>query len=343
MIFTSSDIGSFARQLWWWEHAEYVFAALVALACAGEYVADFGKYPWVVEHKDGIAKRSTLLLIGALALELICLVKTNDLSGKVIGSLGQKAAEAGEKAREAIADSSTALSQAKDALSKAETAQSSLGKAEDEANNAQTAASSALALANGARQEADSFEKDITSAKKQAADAESHLAEALRQAAAATDELNRLKTPRTLTNASAVVEALKEFKDTEYTFASVFADEESIGLLKQIDSVLQLAGWKRIKPEGAIVIPHVLGKDVDFAVPPGTGTGVSVSVDSLDSVASLRSRPRALQSTSLKAALAFRDNISSSLVPPQQGGVNKDVIVESGSSKTVRIFVGKKQ
>src|SRR5947209_3234272 len=99
MISTSSDIGSLSRQLWWWEHAEYVFAALVATACLGEYIADFNKRQWVVAHKDGIAKRATLLLIAALALELVCVIQTNDLSGNVIGSLGQKAEEAGGKAR----------------------------------------------------------------------------------------------------------------------------------------------------------------------------------------------------------------------------------------------------
>lgn len=223
----------------------------------------------------------------------------------------------------------------------AQNAEKSLGKAESEARDAQAASSNALTLATGARQEADTFERDIVSAKTQAAEAESNLAEALRQAAAATEELTRLKTPRSLTNVSASVAALKGFGDTEYTFSSVFADEESIGLLKQIDGALQLAGWKRVPPGGGVVIiPHVLGAGVDFSVPPGTGTGVSVSVDSLESVVTLRSLPRALAPPPLRAALALNDFIASTLVPPQQG--SKDVFVEHGTSTTVRIVVGKK-
>jgi hypothetical protein len=170
MISTASDVASLARELWWWEHAEYVFAALVAIACFGEYLAEFSKCSWIVEHKDGMAKRSTLLLIAALSFELICLVKTNDISGRVIGSLRDKAEEADRKAKTAIADSSTALSQAKDALAKAGAAQESLGKAEAEAAKAETAALSALSLARNAREEAASFKKDILSAQKQAAE-----------------------------------------------------------------------------------------------------------------------------------------------------------------------------
>ena len=93
MISTSSDVASLARGLWWWEHAEYLFAALVTVACFGEYLAEFSKRPWIIEHKEGLSKRSTLLLIGALSFELICLVNTNDISGRVIGSVQLKLEE----------------------------------------------------------------------------------------------------------------------------------------------------------------------------------------------------------------------------------------------------------
>jgi hypothetical protein len=160
---------STSSQLWLWEHAEYVFGALVAIACIGEYLAEFDKHQWVAARKDGIAKRSTLLLIAALAFELICLIRTNQLSVIVIGSLGQKAEEASSKGEGAIRDASSALSLGKDALAKAGAAQQALSKAENEANQAQTASSNALTLARGARQEADSFENEIASAKEQAA------------------------------------------------------------------------------------------------------------------------------------------------------------------------------
>jgi hypothetical protein len=181
MIVTASDVASLSESLSRWEIGEYICAGLVTIACAGEYVAEFKDWftGGIKERKGRLAKRSTLLLIVALSLELICLVRTNSISGMLIGSLSDKAEKADAKAQSAIgksslaenkanaatADSSVALSQAKDAIIKAGKAEESLGKAEGEANKAQTASSNALTLARGARLEADTFEKDITSAK----------------------------------------------------------------------------------------------------------------------------------------------------------------------------------
>jgi hypothetical protein len=180
-MITAYDVGPLSTSLSRWELGEYIFEALVIVACAGELVAGLGRLP--MRCKRRIERWSTMLLVAALSLELICLVRTNQLSGNVIDSLGEKAEEADRKAKRAIADSSTALAQAIDALTKAGKASDSLGKAEDKANKAQTASSNALALARGARSEADSFEKDIVSANKQAAEAEAHLAEARQLAA----------------------------------------------------------------------------------------------------------------------------------------------------------------
>ena len=41
MTLMASDVLSLAKSLSRWEYAEYVFAGLVTIACAGEYVADF--------------------------------------------------------------------------------------------------------------------------------------------------------------------------------------------------------------------------------------------------------------------------------------------------------------
>ena len=147
MMFTSSDASSLVRELWWWEHAEYVFGALVAAACAGEYIADFNKRPWVKAHKDRIAKISTLVLVAALVFELICITRANGKSDEVIGKLRDEAEAADKlaqsavqnsnaalgtsataltKSANAITDSSTALSQAKDALNKTGLAEAQL-------------------------------------------------------------------------------------------------------------------------------------------------------------------------------------------------------------------------
>jgi hypothetical protein len=187
MIFTASDVSSLTG----WEWGEYISEAFVIVGCAGELIADFGRKCLTKAHRDRVERLSTILLVAALSASLTCLVRTNELSGNVIGSLGAKADEADEKAKTAITDSSTALSQAKDALTKAGKAQDSFGRTEDEANKAQAASFSALTLASGARKEADSFEADIKSAKQQAAEAEAHLAEAKKQAVAAEDEAKK--------------------------------------------------------------------------------------------------------------------------------------------------------
>jgi hypothetical protein len=283
----------------------------------------------------------------------MCLVKTNSISGMLIGSLSDKAEKADAKAQSAIdksslaehkadaanTNSSTALSQATDALTKAGKAAESLGKAEDEANKAQTASSSALTLARGARQEADSFEKDIVSAKKQASDAESHLAEALRQAADATAELNRLKSPRSLLHESDVVSALMPFKGTEYMFMSVFADEESITLLVQIDEVLQKAGWKRLWSTAPATYERIENiKDVG-SLNAGLTTGIQISINSTEPLTSLQSRPLDKLPQVIKAAVLLNTAISSNLFPPQP---EMKVDVQPGTSGAIRITVGKK-
>jgi hypothetical protein len=114
MIVTTSDVESLSRSLACWEVAEYACAALVAVACAGEYVADFTDWftAGIKEGKERLAKRSTLLLIASLALELVCLVKTNSLSGRLIGSLSDKAGAADAKAQSALEKSDTAKQKA---------------------------------------------------------------------------------------------------------------------------------------------------------------------------------------------------------------------------------------
>src|SRR6266851_2221461 len=172
MTLTASDVASLSKSLSRSEIGEYICAGLVTIACAGEYVAEFKNWftGGIRERKERLAKRSTLLLIVALSLELICLVRTNILSEMLIGSLSEKAEEADRKAKMALGNSTTALTQSR-------TAEDSSSRALDESSTATTSASNALALASGARREADSFERDIVSAKEQAAKAESHLAD----------------------------------------------------------------------------------------------------------------------------------------------------------------------
>lgn len=234
MILTSSDVGSLAGKLWWWEHAEYIFAALVTVACLGEYVADFSKRDWIVARKDDIAKRSTLLLIAALALELVCLVQTNSLSGQLIGSLDEKAAHADSLAQSAATRSDTALSKSSAAEGKADAASSKADIAEGKAEIATGAASKAETSARSAGQKALAVENQAKSLQ--------------RNIAAEEEELTRLNAQRKLTNAEDMAERLRKFHGTSYTFSGVFNNQESILFLLSIDAVLQKAKWNRVPP-----------------------------------------------------------------------------------------------
>jgi hypothetical protein len=224
--------------------------------------------------------------------------------------------------------------------SAADSAADAADRASASANKAEGAASNALGLAQGARQEADSFEKDIVSAKKQAANAESHLAEALRRAAEATAEIDRLKSPRSLTNIPKLISALVEFKDTEYTFSSVFEDEESINLLKSVDDVLQRAGWKRGKPLGGFPSINVFGKDNPFSVPLALTNGIRISVESPEELSVLRSMPFNSLPMPARAARSLYFSLHSSLSPPEEHPTLVNMV--KGNSKTVSISIGKK-
>jgi len=341
MTFAASDVSSLSQSLHLWEGAEYISEAFVILACAGEMVADLGER-WLGEtRKRRVERHSTILLVAALSVSLMCLVRTNELSGSVIGSLGDKAEEADRKAKTAIADSSTASSQAKYALGKAGKAQESLGKAEDEANKAQEASASALTLASATKKEVGSFAKDIASVKKQAAEAESRLADAMKRANILTAQLNRLTTPRSLPSSPEIMSALKPFNGTGYMFTGVCADTECIQLLRDIDNALGLAGWKRAKA------PHVFPGLLLWGSPSdddGVGfdlePGIKVSVDSMTPLEELEKQQISSLPQYIQAAISLNMALTSNVSPSENTG--RMVTVESGTSAVVRISVGRK-
>ena len=335
MILTPSEVVSLTRSLSRWELAEYISSGLVTLACLGEFVAEFTDWFTgdVKDKKGRLAKGSTLLLIASLSFELVCLVRTNQLSGKVIGSLDEKAETASKKSELAILNGDSALTKAGTAQTEVDTTKSELSKAKIVAIQAQ-------ALARGARQEADSFEKDIKSAKEQAAGAESHLAEALQRAAEATAQLERLKSPRSLTDIPKLISTLAEFKDTEYTFSSVFPEEESILLLRSIDDVLQRAGWKRGKSVPGFPGVNVFGSDNPYGVPSALTNGIRISVDWPEGLSPLESLPVDKLPMPVSAAVFLYRSVLSHISPAEEHPYLVDV--QKGQSKTIRISVGKK-
>lgn len=209
-------------------------------------------------------------------------------------------------------------------------------------DRAVAASSNSLTLAKGARKEADSFNAEIKTAKEQAADAESHLAEALKKAADAKRELELLKTPRTLTDTTGLVSALTPLKGTKYMFFGLFGDEESADLLSQIDGILQRAGWERAGPSNPLPLAlNVSVGNVSFLVTERFDTGVKVTVESKEAVASLRSLPWDKLPPSMQAAISLRRNLVPRIFPPQKG-IGDGIEVLSGDEPVVLITVGKK-
>jgi hypothetical protein len=259
MILTPSEVASLSASLSFWEIGEYISEALVALACFGEYVASFTT--WFTkgdrDRQKRLEKRSTLLLIFALSSGLLCLVQTNELSGRVIGSLGEQAEKANEKARLAIELSDTAVTKSGQAVSASGNALLKSGKAEG-------AASNALALARGARKEADSFEQEIVSAKQKAADAESHLAEALKRAAKAeiaAGKLTEKMADRQLTDAQVqrIGDTLKPFAGQEYDVMTYWDTPECGAISNRIYTALRIAYWKNIPSKAIGLLRGITG------------------------------------------------------------------------------------
>jgi len=280
MILTLSDASSLSQSLEHWEIAEYVFEGFVILACAGEVFAELAPLP--ERNKKHLERISTMVLVAALTLGLFALMKTNELSGTVIGNLGKEAEQADAKAKRALADAAVA------------TEKSSTAKRDSAA--AVAASSKALGVANGARIEADSFEKDIKTAKEQAASAESHLAEALKKATAATRALREEEAKReaiekklaprsfSLDRISALVKRLRQFGPQRIDVMSYPHDTEAEALENSFLNAFFNAGWNlnRFEPMDSEGI-----------------TGIFIEVDRSDA-------------KSVKAAQALFDEIKSS-------------------------------
>jgi len=192
--------------------------------------------------------------------------------------------------------------------------------------------------AETARRDAEGFKLDISKANEQSAQAD-------QKAAEAKLELAKLRTPRSITSVDKVVISLAQFKGTEYTFSAVGAGDEPIQLLKQIDGILQNAGWKRVKPPAGFPAINVFGSEVDFAVAIAIPSGLRISVDATEPLATLQSLPSEKWPPLVTGAVALNLTLTSNLSPPRekQEGPNMNLVdVRPGSSTTIRISVGVK-
>jgi hypothetical protein len=122
-------------------------------------------------------------------------------------------------------------------------------------------------------------------------------------------------------------------------FVSVFADEESIYLLRAIDDVLQEAGWKRGKPVGGFPGINIYGNEPkNFPVATGVNIGVQVTVQTPQEIAG--DAPIQTLPPYIQAAGTLNISLSRTLSPPQEN--QKLVNQEKGDSQVVRIAVGRK-
>lgn len=370
MTLSPSEVTALTSALSRWETAEYIFTGLVVLACFGEYAADFTT--WFTgdqnHRKERLARISTLLLIGSLALELLCLVRTNQLSGNLIGALG-------DRAMMAFGDADAAVGRADSASKKAQNAEDASGRAVDKSGKAEASAARAMATADVARQEADAFKDKIDSAVKLANEAEAHLKDALAQASSAASLANgyaaqindakrdaaeakallsevrqlasearagvtRLQSKRSLAHQDELVEALKQYAGTKYGFSAVNADTESTDLLIGIDNVLNRAGWSReTLPSGisGINIPTANGTITVASLP---REAIQISVESRQALALLQSLPPTKLPANVNAAKLLNLRLSESLTPHKDSD-DRGILVTDGDSQIVQISVGK--
>jgi len=246
-----------------------------------------------------------------------------------------------------VKDSAEAAAKAAgQAEASASTADASATEASSKSGEAVTSAGNAVNLAKGARQEADSFEKDIASANKTATEAEKHLAEALQEAAQAEAELNRIRSPRSITNEPALIAALTPFKGTEYML-NVFMDDESLRFTKVVAGALDAAGWVRKQPTvmniGIPTFNVVFKQGSTEAVPACVETGISLHAHAKESISALQSLPLQSLPKTLKAASALKSAIASSISPPDERNVAVGVLdPQPGDGIPMTICVGKK-
>jgi hypothetical protein len=97
---SASDLNALMVSLSFWELAGYISFSAVTIGVAGEFIHDF--VPWLRRKSAWWdtwgSKVSGLVLIVALAAELITQVMTNSRSGQVIAFLRDQAAETRERA-----------------------------------------------------------------------------------------------------------------------------------------------------------------------------------------------------------------------------------------------------
>ena len=239
MILTAWSVSDLSNTLTWWERGEYFFSFVVALACFGEYIADF-KPRWYrtgdaeldEKRKESISKISTLILVAALVFELVCVVRSNALAGEVIGSINELARSAVDNAGKA-----QALAQS----------------ASDTANSAKRTAGEAKSKADATGIEAGQAEAKILTVSKETAAVQKASIEAeigFRKYIEQMQLPRRICVPRLGCIEENDPAVRKKWRDEVAKFAGTHAiiqplahSDESMDVARGIESLLQDEGW----------------------------------------------------------------------------------------------------
>jgi hypothetical protein len=95
MALIASFLSDARLSLPFWEAVESIATGFVILGAIGEYLAEFRRFPNEQHKREQFAKLSALVLIAGLAVELVGLVRTSQLSGQIIAELNREAEAAG--------------------------------------------------------------------------------------------------------------------------------------------------------------------------------------------------------------------------------------------------------
>lgn len=221
-------------------------------------------------------------------------------------------------------------------------AKTELAKQQKRAADAEANIKLAEQHAAEASAKAEGFRLDIAKSNQAAAQAQAQVAGAMAEAAKANLELAKIKSPRTFALPQETLSALQQFPGTEYTFSAVAGDEESVSFLKQIDSVLQSAGWKRVKPDQTPVMGINVFGDNDFRVTIGILKGIKVEVGCAMDADALQQIPPSTWPMAVKLAGGFRNAVVASTTPSSEGNAAPSVVILRGLSEVIRISVGSK-
>lgn len=259
MTLTASEVASLTATMGLWELAEYVSAGLVTLGCIGEFVAEFTKWftGGIEETKERLAKYSTLLLIFALSAELVCLVRTNQLSGMVIASLNEKAEDANARARSFEAKAQESNQKAEEAKTLAKGFESRLADANARVKRAEAQIASAKARTEEAVAKIATAEARIKEAEEKA--------EAERLARVKIQDDLKWRTVTEEQTAKLLAALPPEYTGVRVTMSNIAGDAEAAQYAAELREVLLKAGWV-IDGINASLVTGILPEGVSISI-----------------------------------------------------------------------------